>query len=64
LTSTGFASNNAARRQNQNRTVIQTHLVPRDQVDSWLAERRDEGLDIAMSLYGSLWLAKSVVGGR
>lgn len=44
--------------------LIQTHLVPRDRVDSWLAERRDEGLDIAMSLYGSLWLAKGVVGGR
>ncbi len=44
--------------------LIQTHLVPRDRVDSWLAERRDEGLDIAMSLYGSLWLAKGVVGRR
>jgi len=44
--------------------LIQTHLVPHDRVDAWLAKRRDEGLDIAMSLYGSLWLAKSVVGGR
>jgi len=44
--------------------LIQMHLVPLDQVDSWLGKRRDEGLDVAMSLYGSLWMAKSVVGVR
>lgn len=39
--------------------LIQIHLVRRDQVQDWLAERRHEGLDIAMSLYGALFLARS-----
>ncbi|TWT95755.1 bifunctional nicotinamidase/pyrazinamidase [Neorhodopirellula pilleata] len=44
--------------------LIQTHLVRRDQVDDWLAQRRDEGLDIAMSLYAALWLAQSLLAQR
>jgi len=39
--------------------LIQVHLVRRDDVDDWLAARRDEGLDIAMSLYAALRLAES-----
>lgn len=39
--------------------MIQVHRVRRDQVDDWLAERRRERLDIAMSLYAALWLAES-----
>ncbi len=38
--------------------LIQLHLVPRSQIDLWLSQRQTEGLDIAMSLYGALWLAK------
>ncbi len=38
---------------------IQVHLVPRTQVAQWLARRRAEGLDIALSLYGGLWLAEN-----
>ncbi len=39
--------------------LIQLHLVPRAQIEKWLLQRQAEGLDIAMSLYGALWLAKS-----
>jgi len=39
--------------------LIQIHLVHRDRVDDWLEERRQSGLDIAMSLCGALWLAQS-----
>lgn len=38
--------------------VIQIHLVHRDRVDAWLEERRQSGLDIAMSLCGALWLTQ------
>lgn len=39
---------------------IQRHLVPRKQVAPWLAARQAEGLDIAMSLYGGLWMAENI----
>ncbi len=39
--------------------MIQVHLVPRRGIEAWLSQRRREGLDIAMLLYGSLWLAAS-----
>jgi nicotinamidase/pyrazinamidase len=38
--------------------LIQVHRVRRDQVDDWLAARRREGLDVAMSMYGAIWLAQ------
>lgn len=44
--------------------LIQLHLVPRNQIDDWLQHRRDEGLDVAMSLYGALWLAGHVIRPR
>jgi ADP-ribose pyrophosphatase len=43
--------------------LIQLHLVPREQIDCWLAQRQQEGLDIAMSLYGALWLANQYARG-
>lgn len=39
--------------------LIQVHLIHRDHVDDWVEERRQSGLDIAMSLCGALWLAQS-----
>lgn len=36
---------------------IQLHRVPRAKAAAWLAQRRADGLDVAMSVYGSLWLA-------
>lgn len=40
---------------------IQMHLVPRQEVAQWLAERQREGLDIAMSVYAGLWLAEQAL---
>jgi nicotinamidase/pyrazinamidase len=40
--------------------LIQLHLVPRGEIEGWLSQRREAGLDVAMSLYGALWLAKLV----
>ncbi len=37
--------------------LIQVHLVPCDQIKEWLTQRREQGLDVAMSLYAGLWLA-------
>jgi len=38
--------------------LIQVHLVARGALREWLDRRRAEGIEIAMSLYGGLWLAE------
>jgi nicotinamidase/pyrazinamidase len=37
--------------------LIQVHLVPQGEIQSWLSRRRKEGLDVALSVYGGLWMA-------
>jgi len=38
--------------------LIQVHLIARADAAMWLKNRADEGLDVALSLYASLWMAE------
>jgi len=44
--------------------LIQVHLVPRHHVAEWLASRSADGLNIAMSLYAGMWVARQALRTR